>query len=52
MVLSVVEGELSEGESGAVFAAGSNLLLPYAWDGELICTGPCMLLITDRFVAV
>ena len=52
MILSVVEGELSEEESRSVFAAGSNLLLPYAWDGELICNGPCTVLITDRFVDV
>ncbi|NDY95300.1 type I phosphomannose isomerase catalytic subunit [Wenzhouxiangella limi] len=52
MILSVVEGELREGESGEVYTAGANLLLPYAWDGELICSGCCMALVTDRFVDV
>ena len=52
VIVSVVEGELVEGGSGEVYAAGSNLLLPYDWEGELICNESCIALITDRFVDV
>ena len=38
--------------TGQPYGAGTNLLLPYAWDGELICKEPCTVLITDRFVDV
>ena len=50
IILSVVEGELREEKSGEIYAAGTNLLLPYAWSGELNCAGQCTALITDRFV--
>ena len=50
MILSVVEGELREEKSGEIYAAGANLLLPYAWSGELNCAGQCTALVTDRFI--
>lgn len=48
-IVSVVEGELREEDSGAVYGAGANLLLPYAWQRKLICSAACTALITDRF---
>ena len=51
MIVSIVEGELREGESGEVYKAGANLLLPYAWNGELISHGQCTALVTDGFMA-
>ena len=50
MIVSLVAGELWDEKSGEVYAAGANLLLPYAWDGELVCSERCTALITDRFV--
>ena len=50
MILSIVEGELRERTGGNIYVAGSNLLLPYAWEGELVCNSACSALVTDRFV--
>ncbi len=55
MILSVVEGELEEeplqaGHGGEVYPVSTNVLLPYAWDGELVCRKQCKVLITDQFI--
>lgn len=38
-----------EKQSGEVYGAGTSLLLPYSWQGELVSTGTCTTLVTDRF---
>ena len=50
MILSIIQGKLRHEASRQTYAGGANVLLPYAWTDELVCTEACTALITDRFV--
>ncbi len=49
MIFSIIEGRLHENESEHKYLAGHNLLVPYAWEGQLNCHELCTVLITDHF---
>lgn len=49
MILSLVSGELMNEQTGQRYSVGTNLLLPWAWEGTLSATSKSTVLLTDQF---
>ena len=49
LIVSVLNGKLENQRSGELYQKGTNLLLPYSWDGRLLCKQRCKILVTEGF---